>query len=80
MKPLQTFRISGGARNKQHINMEDLEQAHRAPSLKNEHLEIVDDEHESSNDVLEIDMKSFSSEIQSKLNNSIFIILGIQIV
>ena len=49
--------------------MEDLTQERRAPLLNNEDLDIFDDKHESDNDVLENDMESFSSVIQTNLNN-----------
>ena len=50
--------------------MESLSQTCRYPPSKNEYLDIVDDEPESGDDMREIDMESFSSVIQSNLNNS----------
>ena len=53
-----------GHLNKQQRHLGALSQARRAPLSKNENLEIVDDEHDSSDGVLEIDMNSFRSAIQ----------------
>ena len=39
------------------------------PLTKNKYLDIVDDKPDSDDDVIEIDMDSFRSVIQSKLNN-----------
>ena len=58
-----------GRRNKQLIHMESLVQACRDPSSKNEDLDIIDDEPKSGDGVLDIYMESFSSVIQSNLNN-----------
>ena len=56
--------------------MEALAQAHWAPLSKNEYLDIFDHEPESGSDVLEIDMESFRSVIQSNLNNHTFYYSG----
>ena len=52
-----------GNRNKWQRQIEALAQACRSTLLKNEDLDIVDDEPKSGNDVLEIDMESFISVI-----------------
>ena len=49
--------------------MEALGQPRRAPPSKNEYLGIVNGEPEYGCDVIEIDMESFESVIQSNLNN-----------
>ena len=56
-------------RNKRQRHLEDLSQALKDSLSKNEDLEIVDDKIESVNDVIKIYMESFSSVIQSNLNN-----------
>ena len=56
--------------NKQKIHLEDLSQACGDPYTHNEDLDIVDEKTECGNDVLSIDMESFSSSIQSNLNNN----------
>ena len=49
--------------------MEALAQAHMSPQSNNEYLGIVDNEPESGDVVLDIDMEMFSSVIQSNLDN-----------
>ena len=49
--------------------MEDLAKSCRAPLHNNEDLNIVENEADSGDDVLETDMESFSSLMQSNLNN-----------
>ena len=56
-------------RNKQQRHVEDLAQACGYPLSNNEDLDIFDNKPESVYVVLEIDMDSFSSVIQSNLNN-----------
>ena len=56
--------------------MEALAQVCRSPSLKNEYLDIFEDEPESRDDVLNINMESFSSVIQSNLKKNRFYCSG----
>ena len=59
-----------GCRNKQQRYLEALSQASRDPFSNNEDFHIVEDKPESGNDMLDIDIESFSSLIQSNLINS----------
>ena len=56
-----------GRCNKQQRQLDALAQACRAQSGKNEVLDIDDDEADSGDDEIEIDMESFSSVIKSNL-------------
>jgi hypothetical protein len=56
-----------GRCNKQQPQLDALAQACRAQSGKNEVLDIDDDEADSGDDKIEIDMESFSSVIKSNL-------------
>ena len=56
-----------GRRNKRQRQLEALAQARRAQSGKNEVLDIDDDEADSGDDEIEIDMESFSSVVKSNL-------------
>ena len=56
--------------NKQQRQLEALAQARRDLLLKYEDLDNVDGKNESGDDVLDIDIESFRSAIQSNLNNS----------
>ena len=56
-----------GRRKKRQRQLEALAQARRAQSGKNEVLDIDDDEADSGDDEIEIDMESFSSVVKSNL-------------
>ena len=56
-----------GRRNKRQRQLEALAQARKAQSGENEVLDIDDDEADSGDDEIEIDMESFSSVVKSNL-------------
>ena len=59
-----------GLHNKKQRHLEAIAHACRYLLSKNEYFDIVDDKPESGDNVLENNMESFRSSIQSKLENS----------